>query len=1109
MKTFTFLISALLLFFFTMEAQSQNKSQTPGYNLNKSKINKQATKKEAGFNPDGYCIASGGCDEYIGQVIFGIINNSTFCNQYSLTSYASVDIPLNGFETITVVNGNPYSPDQCGIWVDWNRDEDFDDAGESFTVSGSPGNGPYTASISPPAGTTLGICRIRIRITYNMAPTPCGDDTWGEVEDYLINVTPKVPNEWTGNVNHDWNDGLNWSLNHMPTDDEDVIITNAGWQPAIYNSDVACNNLTIETGGGLEVLGKALTVNGNMLISGQLAMSDTNGTINCYGNVNWNNNSTADFTASTMFNVYGNWFFNSGSDAQIENGWVAFRGSGDSQIKSKSPSCYLHSVYINKSSAALRITSDANNPLVMGGNINIQPGSQFINESTQDIICRGDFYNAGFFDFSSSAGTNTSFIFNGVNQSITMDVAFSFFNNLKINPSGWVNMYSGDINVDGDLTIESSIFYAQGNTIYLQGDWINNVGTGAFDEGTGRVVFSGTAIQNCSTEVFNILEINNPAGAIYVSGTNVICNAYDWTAGAIDVFNGGTFTANDLIDNGIYGKYVLSGANSTINLTNSDGYVDLNGEININCGTMNVFGGTTPSYWPFDHDAIITMICGVLDFHDQGIYVYNSPTYLLTDNISGGFIRTAGGFIGERADFTPSNGTFEFYGMDDYFLSQANGCTLYNVIIDKGSKSVAGKKTPAPIIDKRSKKIISDGGKSNINMLGSDFVITNDLTINSGELKLGGNGLSVGEDCWVDGTLTMDNSADILTIGQNYWNQISFYSGSVANLANGTLNCYGWVDPKSGCSFNASTYNTIVFKGASGGGISNHEPTATYGNIVLDKNANQTTFIDYNATEPIIVNGSFTINPNNILITQVKTVVVHGSFTDQASSEIYAYVTTKSNGPGSSLQKPNGLENSKTISGALEIDSDFTLKGLMDLGPDGMVVVHGVSGIAVSGSLIIDGGSFIADGPNHLDWEYFHGNLSISDGLFEITNNSISFGPTTTTNVSGGTIRTGEAFNASFPSTPGIFVPTGGVVELIGNISNSYIYCPTGNSFYNLRINCPSGKTMILNSPSVSVTNDVTIDAGYLEIGSLDNIELLVGGNWSDNVVGGLIPNTG
>ena len=45
---------------------------------------------------------------------------------------------------------------------------------------------------------------------------------------------------------------------------------------------------------------------------------------------------------------------------------------------------------------------------------------------------------------------------------------------------------------------------------------------------------------------------------------NVVCAAYDWTAGAVDVITG-SFTANDLLDNGIFGAYYCN-PGGTINL---------------------------------------------------------------------------------------------------------------------------------------------------------------------------------------------------------------------------------------------------------------------------------------------------------------------------------------------------------------------------------------------------------------------------------------------------------------------------------------------------------------------------------------------------------------
>ena len=142
-----------------------------------------------------YCSASSNnCDEYIIGVQVGTINNTgTGCSKYAdYTSMLTIMVIGTGYP-ITVTNGVPYSADQCGIWVDWNRDEDFSDAGETISVAGSPGYGPYTATITPPAGAVAGNTRMRIRITWTGAVSPCGTASYGEVEDYTIVITPAGP----------------------------------------------------------------------------------------------------------------------------------------------------------------------------------------------------------------------------------------------------------------------------------------------------------------------------------------------------------------------------------------------------------------------------------------------------------------------------------------------------------------------------------------------------------------------------------------------------------------------------------------------------------------------------------------------------------------------------------------------------------------------------------------------------------------------------------------------------------------------------------------------------------------------------------------------------
>jgi hypothetical protein len=137
--------------------------------------------------PD-YCAASGGCFEHISGVVVGDIDNNSECSEYADYTSISTDMPIGVDHEITVINGNPYAGDQCGIWVDWNQDLDFDDPDEMIAVSGTPGLGPYTATITPPPGALLGDTRMRIRITWTGAVDPCGDTSYGEVEDYTITV---------------------------------------------------------------------------------------------------------------------------------------------------------------------------------------------------------------------------------------------------------------------------------------------------------------------------------------------------------------------------------------------------------------------------------------------------------------------------------------------------------------------------------------------------------------------------------------------------------------------------------------------------------------------------------------------------------------------------------------------------------------------------------------------------------------------------------------------------------------------------------------------------------------------------------------------------------
>lgn len=139
-----------------------------------------------------YCSATTTTTTYerITNVTIGTINNTTANSSYSNYSALSTNVAIGTSYPITITIGNAYTTDKVIVFVDWNNNGVFTNAGETVFTSAT-GVGPFTGGITVPAGTSTGAKRMRIRLTDTGAGanlTSCGVSTYGEVEDYTLTV---------------------------------------------------------------------------------------------------------------------------------------------------------------------------------------------------------------------------------------------------------------------------------------------------------------------------------------------------------------------------------------------------------------------------------------------------------------------------------------------------------------------------------------------------------------------------------------------------------------------------------------------------------------------------------------------------------------------------------------------------------------------------------------------------------------------------------------------------------------------------------------------------------------------------------------------------------
>ncbi len=867
----------------------------------------------------------------------------------------------------------------------------------------------------------------------------------------------EAPGTWKGTVSSDWHNPANWSAGILPTSTMDVIIP---WSPpyqmpVISNNNASCRFLVINPSATLTIGNYNLNVNLDVTIHGSLVMNGATGKLNVLRDVFWESGSIANFSAAAECYVNGDWRVNAGANCNLMSGTVRFTGETPSVIINSGNGNELsfNNVNVEKTGGQLVTIAGGSQNITIKGNLYIQNGAQMNISTLQTVYIHGNISSNG--TLNCSAGTVA---LKGTNQFIKPNLN-DYFNHLEFNQTGIVlidNIQTSVLNVKGNLTITSGILNAQNRTIQVGRDWKNTAGDAAFLETGSRVVFNGSANQNMlSSETFNILEINT-GGLFKINNPGILvnCSQYDWTSGGIEVL-AGTFTAGDLFDNGIFGNYTLH-EGGVINLTN-DQWIDLNGNLLINGGQFNVYGGSADSDWPYAASGSLTMYGGVLDFKDRGIRMLDLPNYTFDTYIEGGIIRTVGSINNMNPGFVNLSSTFEMYGSADASIATASDCQFGNVIINKGTFD--GEVTLPVITDRKGLKIPQTRA-STVFVYSNQLRIDGNLMLNAGTFDLNASTVTCYQAVSINSaTLKMTQAPDYLSTPDITWNE-----GSQAGITHGTISATHWKFA-NGTQAKLGTGNTAIIRNLS----PSEDDDAEFGNLTIVSSSftNPLNFKEVTGYYPTRVAGNLLIENGAIV-------------PDLATGLLVGFNTTIQ--PGVVLSMTEGAD--------ISVGGNLILEGTLNLSSGSVADVYNDISLPATGVLNVGAGSFVNHGSNGI--VSLNGTMILTTGIVEFPNRSVTLGATFNDQISGGTLKLGRSLTAQ---APGTFQPSAGTVEFVNLSPGDYIQAVGGNYFSNVVIDKPRS--------SIMVYDDVIIN-GNLEIlqGTLNanHKTISIAGNWNNNI---------
>ncbi len=308
-----------------------------------------------------------------------------------------------------------------------------------------------------------------------------------------------------------WSNRNTWDCNCVPASTDHAIVVCG--HIVTFQSSHTIANLNVEQGAILTDNGLANTITGDLVLNGTYSGS---GIISLTGD-NTSIDGTGVISNSASMQITGNKTILSSARLTINTSGMAILGAftitnyGAITVGGNISGSVAESSWINETNATLNVAGTSGVPLLAIGTLYAYAPGNTIN------------YYATY-----AHTIKLPAIVSG----------YSSYHHLKISGTNTKTMPNGDVAINGDLTIASTLSGSgSSKKIYLRGNWMNN---GNFTEGTGgsTVTFDGIGdqvISRAATENMNVIVVNKTSGKLVLQ-TNVIAErGLSLMAGDVDV----------------------------------------------------------------------------------------------------------------------------------------------------------------------------------------------------------------------------------------------------------------------------------------------------------------------------------------------------------------------------------------------------------------------------------------------------------------------------------------------------------------------------------------------------------------------------------------------